>query len=112
MVDHLFPQHFNFAHISHLRRMRDVALTFYQNCKGTLEFEKRFNRQDVPSEHFAAMIDSQDPRHSCLFAPIRLPHDGKISNVSSHFKAQSDYMFVELNFETPSVKLDTEDARK
>jgi 2-polyprenyl-6-methoxyphenol hydroxylase-like FAD-dependent oxidoreductase len=78
----------------------------------TLEFEKRFNRQDVLSEHFSCMIDSQDLRHSCLFAPIRWPHDGKISNVSSHLKDQSDYMFVALNFETPSVKLDTEDARK
>ncbi|CZR54061.1 uncharacterized protein PAC_03944 [Phialocephala subalpina] len=78
----------------------------------TPEFEQRFNRQDVLSEHFSVMIDPQDPRHSCLFAPVRWPLDGKVSSVSPNLKDQSDYMFVALNFETPSVKLDTEDARK
>jgi len=77
----------------------------------TPEFEQRFNRPDVLAEHIAAMIDPHDKRHSCFFAPIRWPHGGKISNVSSHLSDRSDYMFVALNFETPSMSLDTEDAR-
>ena len=77
----------------------------------TPEFEKRFNRPDVLAEHIAAMIDPHDKRRSCFFAPIRWPHDGKISSISPHLSDRSDYMFVALNFEKPSVKLDTEEAR-
>jgi 2-polyprenyl-6-methoxyphenol hydroxylase-like FAD-dependent oxidoreductase len=78
----------------------------------TPEFEKVFNRPDILAEHFAAMVDPRDPRHSCLFAPIRWPHDGKISSISPQLSDQKDYMFIALNSENVSMKLDTEEARK
>lgn len=94
-------------------RLLDVERTIlWGRTPLTPEFEQRFNRPDILAEHIAAMIDPQDTRRSCFFAPIRWPYDGKISKVSSHLKDQSDYMFVALNFETPSVKLDTDEARK
>jgi hypothetical protein len=77
----------------------------------TPEFEQRFNRPDVLAEYMAVIIDPVDSRRSCFFAPVRWPHNSKISGVSPHLKDKSDYMFVALNFETPSVKFDTEDAR-
>jgi 2-polyprenyl-6-methoxyphenol hydroxylase-like FAD-dependent oxidoreductase len=93
-------------------RLLDIERTIlWGRTPLTPEFEKRFNRPDVLAEHIAAMIDPHDKRHSCFFAPIRWPHGGKISSVSSHLSDRSDYMFVALNFERPPVPLDTEEAR-
>ena len=77
------------------------------------EFEKRFNRPDILAEHFATMLDSQDPRRCCLFAPIRWPHAGHVSKVASQLSDKENYLFWALSFETPpaSVSLKTQEER-
>ncbi|RDW67072.1 hypothetical protein BP5796_09821 [Coleophoma crateriformis] len=78
----------------------------------TPEFQERFNRPDIMAEYLSTIVDSQSPSHPCLFAPLKWPNNGKLSGLSPKLSDQSDYMFVTLSFETPSAKLDTEEARK
>jgi 2-polyprenyl-6-methoxyphenol hydroxylase-like FAD-dependent oxidoreductase len=83
-------------------RLLDVERTvMWGRTPLTPEFEKRFNRPDILEEHFATMIDSQDPRRCCLFAPIRWPHDGKVSQVAPQLSDRTDYLFWALSFESP-----------
>lgn len=77
------------------------------------DFEEKFAHPEILAEHFSVMIDSNDPRRCCLFAPVRWPHDGKLSKVSPKLSDQSDYLFWALSFETPpsGVSLGSSEAR-
>ncbi|KAH8895587.1 FAD/NAD(P)-binding domain-containing protein [Thozetella sp. PMI_491] len=100
--------------LPHVKLLNLDRMIMWGRTPLSAEFEKQFGHPDVLSEHFSTMIDYQDPRRSCLFAPIRWPLQGQLSQAAPSLTDQPDYVFWALCFETPppSVSLATLDDRK